>query len=168
MRTRKLTRLALLTAAALVLGYVESLFPPLVQGVPGIKLGLANTVLLYAVYLMDAGSAVVLMLLKVGLSALLYAGFGTALFSLGGGVLSLCAMLLLRRLGGEKLSIVGVSVAGAACHNIGQMAVYAVWDSPRSALFYLPWLLASGAVTGVLTGLAAKYAIRALEKAGRA
>ena len=164
--TRKLARLALLAAAALVFGYVESLFPPLVPTVPGIKLGLANTVLLYAVYLLGPGSAWALMLVKVVLSAALDVGFGHMLFSLGGGVLSLAAMLALRRLAGEKVSVLGVSVAGAACHNLGQMLVFAVLGDLRAALIYLPWLLIAAAVTGVLTGLAAKYVIAALSKGG--
>ena len=161
-RTRKLTRLALLTAAALVLGYLEALLPPIVPGVPGIKLGLANTTLLYAHYLLDAKSAWALAVMKVGLGALLYAGFGTALFSLAGAVLSLAAMLLVKRLGGENVSVLGVSVVGAAFHNVGQMLVFALVGSVRAALLYLPYLLAAAVVTGLLTGLAARYAIRAL------
>lgn len=160
--TRDLTRLALLTAAALVLGYIEGLFPALVPGVPGIKLGLANTVLLYAVYLLPPGSAWALMLAKVVLSSALYAGFGTALFSLGGGVLSLGAMLLVRKLSGESVSVIAVSVLGAACHNLGQSLVFAAVGSARAALFYLPYLLLAAIVTGALTGVVARYAMRAI------
>lgn len=166
MSTRKLTRLALLAAAALALGYVESLLPPLVAGVPGIKLGLANTVLLYALYLLDGKSAWMLMAAKVLLSALVYAGFGAALYSLGGGVLSLCTMLLVKKLGGADVSVLGVSVAGAACHNIGQLLVFGALAGFRPAAAYLPWLLAAAVVTGLLTGVAAKYAIRILSGPG--
>ncbi|MEG2120337.1 MAG: Gx transporter family protein [Oscillospiraceae bacterium] len=166
MRTKTITRLALLTALALALGYAEQ-WIPVVPLAPGIKLGLSNTVLLYALYLLDEKSAVLLMLLKVGLSGLLYAGFAAALFSLGGGILSLVGMVLLKRLGRDGFSIVGVSILGAVCHNIGQLLVAAFWMNTRALLYYLPILLVSAVITGALTGIAAKYVFRGLAAAGQ-
>ena len=112
---KRIAELGLLTAVALVLGYLESLLP--IVGIPGVKLGLANTVLLYALYLLDVKSAALLMVLKVGLSGLLFGGPAAMLYSFAGGLLSLAVMLLVRRLKG--IGVVGVSVCGAAAHNIG-------------------------------------------------
>ena len=151
-------KLGLLTAVAIVLGYFEYLLP--VTGIPGVKLGLANTVLLYALYLLDAPSAILLMILKVGLSGLLFGGPAAMLYSLAGGVLSLCVMILAKKSSG--LSIVGVSVLGAVSHNIAQMAVACFVVETRAILAYLPILLVAAAVTGTLTGLVARYTFRGL------
>lgn len=153
-----IAKLGLLTAVALVLGYVEYLLP--ITGIPGVKLGLANTVLLYALYLMDVPSAILLMFLKVGLSGLLFGGVAAMLYSLAGGVFSLIIMISARRMKG--LSIVGVSVLGAAAHNIAQMAVACFVVETRAILAYLPVLLAAAVATGMLTGLIARYTFHGL------
>ena len=151
-------KLGLLTAVAIVLGYFEYLLP--VTGIPGVKLGLANTVLLYALYLIDVPSAIILMFLKVGLSGLLFGGPAAMLYSLAGGVLSLVVMILARK--SKGLSIVGVSVLGAVSHNVGQMVVACFVVETRAILAYLPILLFAAAVTGTLTGLIARYTFRGL------
>jgi heptaprenyl diphosphate synthase len=153
-----IAKLGLLTAVALVLGYVEHLLP--ITGIPGVKLGLANTVLLYALYLMDVPSAILLMFLKVGLSGLLFGGVAAMLYSFAGGAFSLLVMILARRMKG--LSVVGVSVLGAAAHNVAQMAVACFVVETRAILAYLPVLLAAAVVTGLLTGLIARYTFRGL------
>ena len=162
---RWLTRMALLTAVAVVLGYIEHLIP-MPGGIPGIKLGLANTVLLYAIYLLDAKSAFLLMVLKVGLSGLMYGGVSAMMFSFGGGLCSLVMMLLVKKLGGEGVSILGVSVVGAVFHNAGQTAVAALMVNTAALMGYVPFLLVAAVVTGVLTGIAAKYAIQGLKASG--
>lgn len=164
-RVRWLTRMALLTAAAVVLGYIERLIP-MPGSIPGIKLGLANTVLLYAIYLLDTRSAFVLMILKVGLSGLLYSGVSAMMFSLGGGLCSLVMMLLVKKLGGGNVSIIGVSVVGAVFHNVGQTAVAALMVNTAALMSYVPFLLVAAVVTGVLTGIAGKYAIQGLKASG--
>lgn len=170
MNARKIARFGMLTAVALILGWLEQ-FIPLVPGVPGIKLGLGNMVLLYAIYLMDAKSAALLMVMKVLLSGFLFAGASAMLYSFAGGILSLAVMLLFRRV--KDMGMVGVSVAGGVSHNIGQLAAALLIALPWQAVIgYLPWLLVAGAVTGTLTGVAAKSAIRGMaahdtKKAGR-
>ena len=159
MNVKAVARLAILTCITLVLGYLESLIPLGVA--PGVKLGLANTVLLYAVYLMGPGSAALLMLMKVLLSGLLFGGISAMLYSMAGGVLSLSIMLLLRR--SRHVGVIGVSVAGAVCHNIGQLLMACLMVESRALLGYLPILLISAAVTGLLTGVIAKYAIKGVQ-----
>ena len=162
---RWLTRMALLTAVAVVLGYIEHLIP-MPGGIPGIKLGLANTVLLYAIYLLDSRSAWLLMILKVGLSGLMYGGVSAMMFSFGGGLCSLVMMLLVKKLGGSGVSIIGVSVVGAVFHNVGQTAVAAFMVNTAALMGYVPFLLVAAVVTGVLTGIAGKYAIQGLKASG--
>ncbi len=153
-----IAKLGMLTAVAIVLGYFEHLLP--VTGIPGVKLGLANTVLLYALYLLDIPSAILLMFLKVGVSGLMFGGPAAMLYSFAGGVLSLVMMILARRLKG--LSIVGVSIMGAVSHNIGQMLVAIFVVQTRAILAYLPILLIAAAITGTLTGLIAQYTFKGL------
>ena len=117
--TQRMTRLALLAAAAVVLGYIEGILSAFMLLPPGIKLGLANTVLLYSIYLLGPGYSVILMLLKVILTGFMSGNLASAFFySMGGGALSLLMMLLTRSIGRESVSIVGVSVVGAVFHNV--------------------------------------------------
>lgn len=159
MNTHTITRIGILTGTALVLGYVERLIP-LSSSMPGIKLGLANTVLLYGLYMMNARSTLTLMVMKVLLSGMLFAGFSGALYSFSGGMLSLIAMLLVMQ--SSDVSIVGVSILGAVFHNIGQVLMAMVVVQTRGLLLYLPVLMVSGLVTGMITGLIAKNVLRGL------
>ena len=160
MNTKTITRFGMLTAVALVLGWVER-FIPIAATAPGIKLGLANTVLLYAIYLMDTKGAALLMVMKVLLSGFLFAGLSGMIYSFAGGLLSLVVMLLLRQI--KDLSIVGVSIAGGVSHNVGQILAACLVVQSRALLGYLPVLLLAGVVTGLLTGIAAKTAIKGIE-----
>ncbi len=161
MKIGTLTKMALLTAAALILGYIDSLIP-LVPSVPGIKLGLSNLVLLYAVFYMRPAETVILMLLKVGLSSLLFGNAIGALYALAGGILSVTVMLLLKRIPG--ISPIPVSAFGGILHILGQLAVGVALIAWKPVLFYAPWLLIAGTVTGVLLGVAAKAAFYGLER----
>ena len=161
MKIKTLTKLALLTAAALILGYIDSLIP-LVPSVPGIKLGLSNLVLLYAVFYMRPHETVLLMLLKVGLSSLLFGNAVGALYALAGGTLSVAGMMLLHKIDG--ISPIPVSTAGGILHMIGQCAVGTALISFRPILFYAPWLLISGTATGLLLGIAARAAFFGIER----
>ena len=105
MNTQRLAQTALLSATALIFGYIESLLPSL--GIPGIKLGLSNIVLLFALYKLDTRSAFFIMLIKVIVSSLLFAGLNVFFFSLCGGVLSLAVMILFKN---KFFSVIGVSI----------------------------------------------------------
>ncbi len=159
MKTKTITRLGILLAVALVLGYFENLIP-LNASIPGVKLGLSNIVLLYAIYLMDAKSAFVLMILKVFLSGMLFSGVSGAIYSFAGGLLSLIMMVLIKKL--PDISIIGVSVVGAVFHNVGQITIASLVVENRYIFFYLPVLLISAVVTGIATGIIAKYALKGL------
>jgi heptaprenyl diphosphate synthase len=162
MKTKTIARFSLLIALALVLGYVELLIP-ITPTIPGIKLGLANTVLLYAVYMTSPAEAAILMLCKVALSGFLFGGgFSSILYSLAGGVFSLLVMSLLVRI--PRVGVIGVSACGAIAHNIGQIAV-ASWLLGAGAVWaYFPILLVSGLIMGPITGMIAQMVFVALQK----
>lgn len=160
MKAKNMARFGLLIGLALVLGYVESVLP-IAPGLPGVKLGLGNTVLLFGLYMLGEKQTVWLMLGKVLLSGLLFGTPGAYLYSLAGGICSLCAMWGLRRLPG--MGLIGVSVGGAVCHNLGQLAVAALVVGTAPVLSYLPILLVSAIITGMITGVAAKATISAME-----
>ena len=154
----------LLVAMMLILGYVETLLQGLVPtGIPGIKLGISNGVLLFALYLMDIRSTLILMVLKVGLSGLLFGNPMTMLFAFCGGALSLAGMIPLSRIRG--LHIVTVSMVGAVLHNVGQIlaAMLVMTEvAPGVLLGYLAILMLIALVTGAATGILAKEIIRRL------
>lgn len=151
----------LLTSLMLVFGLIERQFP-LPVPVPGIKLGLANSVLLYSLYMLGIRQSILLMLLKALLSWLIYMNMSAMLYSLAGGILSLLAMILIMRVKG--VSIIGVSAIGAVFFNVGQilMAV-AILHTPQLIVTYLPILMLSGVLTGVLTGVIARMVMKHLK-----
>lgn len=165
--TQKLTRLALLAAAAVVLGYIEGIITAFAPLPPGIKLGLANTVVLYGIYTLGAGYSVILMVLKVILTGFMSGNLASAfLYSMGGAVLSLVMMLLVKTLSRDKVTIVGVSVVGAVFHNVGQLLVASLILQTGGLMFYTFVLMFSAVVTGVLTGIAGKQIVRVLRLPG--
>lgn len=165
--TQHLTRLALLASASVVLGYIEGLICALMPLPPGIKLGLANTVVLYSIYTIGVGGSVMLIILKVILTGFMSGNLAAAfLYSMGGAVLSLIAMLLVRKLSRDSVSIVGVSVVGAVFHNVGQILVASLLLQTPGLMFYVFVLMISAVVTGTLTGMAGNQVLRILSVPG--
>ena len=163
MRNKKVQQVALsglLTSLMLVFGFIERQFP-LPVPVTGIKLGLANSVLLYALYMLGIRQTIVLMLLKSLMSWLIYMNLSAMLYSFAGGVLSVAAMILVSRMKG--VSPIGVSALGAVFFNIGQILMAAwVLGTPQLIVTYLPVLMVSGVLTGILTGVIAKLVMKHL------
>jgi len=160
--TERMALMAVLLALMLVLGFIESLIP-LGVGIPGIKLGLANGVLLFALYMLDPKEAAILMLLKVTVPILYIPSYlQTIIYSAAGSVLSLMAMLLIKQIRG--IGVLGVSVVGAVMHNVGQLLMAMLILQTGSLLYYLSVLLVVGVITGILTGTAAKLVIQSLKK----
>lgn len=140
----------MLTALAFILSYVESLVP-VTLGIPGVKLGLANLVVLIALYTLDLKGAFVISVVRIILSGLTFGGLFSMLYSLAGGLLSFAVMAILSRK--KLLGTVGVSVCGGVAHNIGQLLVAMAVLETESVWYYFPVLLISGSVAGVLIGL---------------
>lgn len=155
-KTKRLVLLAMLTAVAMILSYVESLLPSV--GIPGVKMGLANIAVIFALFRFGWKEAAALSLVRVLLVSLLFGSVGAMLYSLAGAVLSLAVMALLRRI--DWFSTVGISVAGGVAHNAGQILMAMLILQTKQLLGYLPVLAVSGIAGGVLTGLAAALLIR--------
>ncbi len=161
MRSSKVAQYGLFAALAILMGYVEMLIPlPLL--VPGMKLGLANVIIVIALYHMDIKSAFFISLVRVLMSGLLFQGFAGLLYSLAGALLSLGVMALLKKTG--KVSITGVSVMGGVFHNVGQIIVAAAVVENIKMAYYLPFLLVTGVVTGFVIGAVARLALGYLQR----
>ena len=163
MNVHQLTLCAVLTALALALSYLENMFPTaLLIPLPGFKLGLANIVTVFALYYLGAAPAMIILLARCLLGAMFAGNASALLFSLIGGVLAMLVMILLHRI--PALSIYGVSIAGAAGHNIGQVAAAILTLGSPAAAAYLPILLVVSLFTGALTGFIAALLFAAMEK----
>ena len=149
MKTKRVALYGLLIALAMLLSWVESLIP-IPFPVPGIKLGLTNLVILVALYELGARDAFVLSMVRILLVSFTFGNTAALLYSLAGGLLSLAVMFLLKKT--DIFGMTGVSVAGGVAHNVGQIAVASVLLSTNMSA-YLPVLMISGCVAGVLIGL---------------
>ena len=157
--TKAITTCAVLAALALALSYLESFFPPLLP-LPGVKLGLANIVTVYA---LGASSALAILVVRCLLGSLFAGNASALLFSLLGGLAAMLVMIALHAL--PRLSVYGVSVGGAAAHNCGQVAAAMLTLGSAAPLAYLPFLLLVSVFTGALTGFVAALLFRAMRHA---
>lgn len=152
-KTKKIALCGVFIALALALSYCERLIPvQLVIPLPGIKLGLANIVTLITLYLLDPGCAFCILIPRCVLGAVFGGGITGLAFSLTGGILALVTMALARRW--ERLSVYGVSILGAAAHNVGQILAAMVLMGSVYIGAYLTWLLLAAVATGALTAAA--------------
>ena len=152
MNNKKIAFLGLFVALAFVLSYIEYMLP-LNIGIPGAKIGLANLVVMVALYTVGDKNAIALSIIRVVLVGLTFGNISMMMYSLAGAALSLCVMLIAKKLG--KLSVTGVSVLGGVFHNIGQIIVAMLVLETQSLLYYLPFLIVIGTITGVLIGFVA-------------
>ena len=154
MKSKQVALTGLLIALALVLSYLESLVP-LSFAIPGIKLGLPNLVIVFALYRLRPGVAAAISLLRVALVAMLFGSVLSLAYSAAGAVCSLLLMLGLKTSG--KFGCTGVSVAGAVAHNAAQVGVAAIVLETGRLMYYLPALCVSGVIAGVCIGLLAAF-----------
>lgn len=159
--TKELTICAMLAALALALSYLEGFFPPLLP-LPGVKLGLANIVTVYALYTLGAASALSILVVRCILGALFAGNASALIFSLLGGLCAMLVMIALHKL--PQLSVYGVSVGGAAAHNGGQVAAAMLTLGSAAPLVYLPFLLLISLFTGALTGFVSAMLLRAMPR----
>ena len=158
MKTKKVTVMAMCIALAMVLSYVESQIPS--PGIPGVKLGLANLVVIFALYKLGWKEAAGISLLRVLLVSLLFGHVASLLYSAAGAALSLLGMILLRRI--PQFSCVFVSVSGGVLHNLGQILMAWVLMG-RNVVYYLPVLILSGTVAGVVIGVVSAILVKRIK-----
>lgn len=162
MSVKRITQLALLTAIALIIFIVELRIPNIVP-IPGVKLGLANIVTVYAMYHCTAKETFLIVFSRILLGSIFGGNISTIFYSLGGALLCLTGMLILRHIVDEKYIWI-CSIIGAVLHNIGQIIVAVVMMKTTAVIAYLPFLLVSGCVSGAFIGVCAQMFINKVEK----
>ena len=150
MKTKRIAFLGLFVALAFVLSYIEFMLP-LNIGIPGAKIGIANLAVMVTLYTVGEKNAIALSIIRVVLVGLTFGNISMMMYSLAGAALSLFAMLLARKIG--KLSMTGVSVLGGVFHNVGQIIVAMLVLETKSLLYYLPFLIIVGTITGIVIGI---------------
>ena len=159
---RKTAFLGIFTSVALILAYVEAILPPIMTAVPGIKMGLPNLILIFILYRFGVKDAAIVSGIRLVIVALLFGNFMTFAYSLAGAVLSMAVMVLLKR--SEKFSTVGVSIAGAVTHNLGQVLVAIFLLDTMQIGYYMLVLAVTGSIAGVCIGVGGNILIRRFEK----
>ncbi|MGI6324491.1 MAG: Gx transporter family protein [Bacilli bacterium] len=164
METRKITTLSMLLALAVTLNIMESMIPLLANMIPGVKLGLANMVTIFVIYMYQFNDAISLSIGRVLIVGILRTGLLsiTFFFSLAGAILSTIAMYLVKRY--TSLSIVGVSIVGAVTHCLGQILVAIIILRTINVIYYLPILLLLSIPMGIVTGMTVKQVLRFYDK----
>lgn len=160
-QTKNIAYYGVFTALALLMGYIEHLIPMPVA-IYGVKLGLANVVVLTVLYFMGEKSAVLISFVRILINTMLFSTPAAFLYSAFGALLSFIAMALAKR--SRLFSIVGVSVLGGVFHNIGQIIAAIIVIDNLNVIYYLPVLIVSGIITGVATGLVGKYCMTYLSR----
>ncbi len=158
---KRVAMAGIFVSLALIFSYVESLIP-FNFGIPGIKLGLANVVVVTGLYLMKLPDVCLISLIRIFVSGLLFGNMMSLIYSLSGGILSLIVMLLLKRT--NKFSVIGVSISGAVCHNIGQIAAAIIVTGVPVIVYYLPVLMGVGIITGAVMGIIASRILAILTR----
>lgn len=152
LKTSRIAAASMFAALAMIFSYIEFLIPFSV-GIPGVKLGLPNLIIIIALYKMDIKYAFTINVVRILISGLLFTGaFGTV-YSLAGGLLSLSVMWILKKT--DLFSMIGVSMAGGVAHNMGQLLIASAIVSDLKMFLYFPILMFSGLISGILIGIVA-------------
>ena len=143
----------MLSALAMVFGYVEALIP-FSFGVPGMKLGIANLVIVVSLYLLPTYQVFFIQLIRIVLISFLFGNMSMMMYSLAGGILSFLVMRFVKKTG--IFSIIGVSICGGVSHNVGQLIMAVLVVQTIKLIYYFPMLLIGGLITGCLIGMLAQ------------
>lgn len=160
MKTKKLTVMALAAALAMILSFVESQIPTFIP-IPGVKIGLANIAVVFVLYKLGWKEAAVISLIRVVLVSLLFGTIMSLFYSVSGAVLSLAGMILLRKSG--LFSCIAVSVFGGVLHNVGQIVMACIILETDVIKYYLPFLILSGTLAGIIIGLLAGIILKRID-----
>lgn len=156
-KTLQLTTMAFIIAFAMILSFVESRIPAFVA-IPGVKVGLANIAVIFTLYKLGVKEAITVSIIRVLMIAMLFGSAVSLIYSICGAILSLASMILLKKL--TPLTEVAVSVTGGVMHNVGQIAAASFMLSTNVVVYYLPFLLVSGTIAGVVVGIASAILIK--------
>lgn len=159
--SKKVAMAGMFTALAMIFSYVEVLIP-INLGIPGMKLGLANLVVVVTLYTMGAPMAFAVSMIRIMLVSMTFGSFSAMLYSMAGGLLSFCGMALLKKI--PNFSVIGVSLLGGVLHNTGQLLVAMAVVENINLIAYLPPLMIAGMVTGILIGIVSAQVIPRIKK----
>lgn len=161
-RTRTIALCGVMTALAMIFGYIESLIPiPL--PIYGIKLGVANIAIITVMYAIGNKEALIINCIRITLTAVLFGNLNSFIFSMSGGLLSFLVMVALRKT--KLFSMVGVSVAGGVFHNVGQIIAAIFIMETGAIIYYLPVLVVTGIVTGIIVGIVSSLVAKRVKAA---
>ena len=160
--TKSIAFLGISASVALLLSYIEFLLPPLFAAVPGIKIGLPNVIIIFVLYAVGVKAAAGVSFVRLCVSSLLFGNPVMFAYSAAGAVLSFLVMIILKKT--DKLSAVGVSVAGGVAHNLGQIFVAMLLLNTPQIAYYMIVLTVTGTVSGVFIGLCGAYLVKRLSK----
>ena len=160
--TKSIAFLGISASVALLLSYIEFLLPPLFAAVPGIKIGLPNVIIIFVLYAVGVKAAAGVSFVRLCVSSLLFGNPVMFAYSAAGAVLSFLVMIILKKT--DKLSAVGVSVAGGVSHNMGQILVATLLLNTPQIAYYMIVLTVTGTVSGVFIGLCGAYLVKRLSK----
>lgn len=160
--SKKTAFLGLFTALALILSFTEALIPPIFTFAPGIKIGLPNIIIILLLYRFSFKSAALVSIVRIVITAILFGSAVSLIYSIAGASLSLLVMWALKK--ANIFSIPSISIVGAILHNIAQICVAIFLLGTAQLIFYLPVLLLSGLISGVLVGILSAYLIKASNK----
>ncbi len=159
--TRRIAFLGMFVALAFIFSYIEAILPFSIA-IPGIKLGLANIVIVIALYAFGYKDGFIISMVRIVLVAFTFSNTFTMIYSIAGGLLSFIVMSLFKKT--DNFSIVGVSVVGGVSHNIGQLFVASILLETASIINYLPILVIGGIITGIIIGLLSRNMLKNLRK----
>ncbi|MDD6231710.1 MAG: Gx transporter family protein [Frisingicoccus sp.] len=159
--SKKVAMAGMFTALAMIFSYVEVLIP-INLGIPGMKLGLANLVVVVTLYTMGVPMAFVVSMIRIMLVSMTFGSFSAMLYSMAGGLLSFCGMALLKKI--PNFSVIGVSLLGGVLHNTGQLLVAMAVVENINLIAYLPPLMIAGMVTGILIGIVSAQVIPRIKR----
>ena len=149
--------MAFIIAFAMILSFVESRIPAFVA-IPGVKVGLANIAVIFTLYKLGVKEAITVSIIRVLMIAMLFGSAVSLIYSVCGAILSLASMILLKKL--TPLTEVAISVTGGVMHNVGQIAAASFMLSTNVVVYYLPFLLVSGTIAGIVVGIASAILIK--------
>jgi heptaprenyl diphosphate synthase len=163
-KNQRLVYIALLAAQAVIISLIERAIPFPFAFAPGAKLGLANIITCMALYTLSVRDTTKVVTIRLTLAALLGGNLSSFMYSVSGGLLSLLGMLVVKQLGPNRISLIGVSVAGAIMHNVGQLLIASWIAQTWTVLLYLPVLSFIGILSGIAIGITANYLLTHVEK----
>lgn len=160
MSSKKVATIGMMIALAFVLNYVETLIPINI-GIPGVKLGISNIVVIFSLYTLGSATAFFIAIIRIVLCGLTFGSISSMIYSLAGGLLSYIIMFLLKKT--DRFSIYGISVAGGISHNFGQIIMAIIILQTKLLIYYYPVLLLSGSIAGVLIGMISALLVKRLK-----